>query len=367
MGTTGSKGDTGSTGPKGDIGQQGIQGPKGDTGQQGIQGPKGDTGKDGVLSLSSLTGEQMTQLIDKITQDNRAKGPKGDKGDTGTQGIQGPKGDAPDLSLYAKLNMPTFVGGTTIRGAEDTKDPTKNTYPEFIIQSSAATNSDFEISHEQGGVGTRNIRINPMNYNPGRIGVGYARNATIPAKFAVNGDIGAAGGFVSGDWKISTSGDNLCMKNGANPEFCINKYGEPLNKYLITFPWIATPDQGKKQCIDISKIGQDRPTSECNPNDTKQHFYFEEGGKIKSADIASYKDKCLQYTNNKYNVVSCNYSNVDTAYNEQIFGSWQGRIRPYVGNVDNGCFDRFNSNNAANCDMNENINKAAQLYTKVKI
>lgn len=380
----------------------GQTGSKGDKGPQGLKGDTGPKGQDGVLTLDSLNVTQFDRLLKSILDDSRSKGPKGDtgqqgvkgdtgpqgvKGDTGIQGIQGIKGDKGDKGdtgsqgttgvfdttkpytftqpqNFGDINVSGTYKTTTSRGTELNLRPDTDDYAVLTTKAGVPGGSHFNINPVFGG----NVRI---GYNPNEFlgAQSGTKDTNVPnTKLAVKGDINASNGFQTGIWKISESGDNLCMQNGTNPPFCINKYGEPLNKYLISFPWIYSYTDGNtKKCIDISKIGQNRPTSDCDPNDTKQQFYFEEGGKIKSADTGSYKDKCLQYSNNKYNVSTCNYNNVDTAYNEQLFGTLQGRIRPYVGNVDNGCFDRLNSNNAENCFLNDNINKAAQLYTKVKL
>ena len=371
MGIGSSKGD------KGDIGPQGEKGPQGATGSQGPQGATGPKGQDGVLSIDSLNATQFSNLLTALASDsqNRFKGPQGATGPQGPQGAtgsQGPQGQFNTNQSYT-FTQPMTFNDITVNGSYTNQNTTKGT-SSFFKQDG----NDYAIlTTKAGSPGGANLNINPVfggnlrvGYNPNDFWPGGGdKDTTVPtSKLAVKGDINATDGFKTGDWKISRSGDNLCMQNGTNPELCVNKYGEPLNKYLISFPWVYTIDNDKKQCIDISKIGQDRPTSPCDLNDTKQQFYFEEGSKIKSADATTYKDKCLQYSNSKYNVSPCDYDKANTAYNEQLFGNWMGRIRPYSqGDIGNGCFDRMNSNNSAPCQNNDAIKYAAQAYTKVKV
>lgn len=359
MGITGSKGDTGERGPTGPVGPTGPE------------GKAGKDGREGVLSLSSITEEQKILLMNALANDSQKRfvGPTGPKGDTGLKGEQGPTGPAVsvDLSKYTQLNHDAtfnnlyYKGDLSISTTKSTQLFNKQDADDFAIvttKNNVPSGSHLNINPVFGG----NVRI---GYNPNGFWEPSWKDTNVPtSKLAVKGDVNAADGFKTGNWKISSSGENLCMQNGTGPSFCVNKYGEKLNKYLISFPWLHENDNNKQQCIDISKIGQNPPTSPCDIKATNQHFYFEEGGKIKSYS----NDKCLQWNGTKYETATCDYDKENSAYSNQLFGNWMGRIRPYsANNVTDGCFDRFNSNNAANCHESDTIKLQAQGYTKIKV
>jgi len=130
---SGSKGDTGATGPQGIGGEKGDTGDIGPTGPQGLQGPTGDTGPQGPRGNTgpegstgaSVEGESVDvgdshcpnggtkfyvgsqtlyacngepgstglQGIQGPLGETGPQGTNGDRGDTGPQGIEGPRGD----------------------------------------------------------------------------------------------------------------------------------------------------------------------------------------------------------------------------------------------------------------------------------
>ena len=164
----------------------------------GKYAPKSD------LSKYALKSTDANGYANKGDLSNYA--PKSDS----TDGKYQQKGDYvlnSKLADYALKSEPVVIQSITLRGSEDTKDPGKGSYPEFTIKSNLSTNGDFEISHEQSNVGTKNIRINPMNYNPGNISIGYNKTETIPSKFSVKGDINASENLIGKGLKIGPNSE----------------------------------------------------------------------------------------------------------------------------------------------------------------
>ena len=313
MGQAGSKGDTGDKGP---------QGLKGDTGPKGDKGDTGPKGQDGVLSLDSLNATQFDRLLKSILDDSRSKGPKGDtgpqgvkgdtgiqgiKGDTGIQGIKGDKGDKGDTGVIGPvgpagpaLNDKPVIKNKILVNSDVQSD---GKYSEFEILTDYINKQGTYLEASVPGVGGKHIFLNPR-YG-GSAFVGYNALDTLPnTRFGVNGGISASSdGFQTGGWKISSSGDNLCMQNGTNPPFCINKYGILENKKKIVFP---SGHAWPYLCLNSDLIGSNNnPVSGCEQNDDKMYFYFEDGGLIR---LAKDKNKCITSKEDKsgFTVADCN-------------------------------------------------------------
>ena len=301
MGSAGSKGDTGDKGQQGLKGDTGPHGLKGDIGPQGLkgeQGPKGDTGskgQDGVLSLDSLSTTQFDKLLKAILEDSRSKGPIGPTGPTGPKGDTGLTGVVDTTKSYTFTQPQNFgdinVSGKynmgTSRGTELFLRPDTDDYALLTTKADFPGGSHFNINPVFGG----NVRI---GYNPNEFlgAQSGTKDTNVPnSKLAVKGITNSSDGFQTGGWTISESGDNLCMKNGTNPAFCVNKYGVRDNKKKIVFPW-------KNLCLDSSIIGTSNiPSSECGSNDNKLYYYTDlNGGNIR---LASDPTKCLKIEDNK--------------------------------------------------------------------
>ena len=102
---TGSRGLTGTQGPKGDKSDTGPQGPKGDKGDQGPQGIQGAQGRPGHDGSQGPKGDQGSQ---------GPRGPKSNKGDKGDTGPQEPKGDRGDPGSGGGLSSSGFTMQGTI-------------------------------------------------------------------------------------------------------------------------------------------------------------------------------------------------------------------------------------------------------------
>ena len=105
------------------------------------------------------------------------------------------------------------------------------------------------------------------------------------------GNINDINDFKNNNWKTYPSEDKLCVQNGTNPIFCVNKYGMIDSKKKISFPWT-------KKCLDSSLIETTNlPSSSCDSNDNKMYYYTElNGGVIR---LVTDPSKCLKVENNK--------------------------------------------------------------------
>ena len=180
--------------------------------------------------------------------------------------------------------------------------------------------------------------------------------------------------LILGKWDIyQDTNSNLCFKRNdltsTTDPICFNgddnfSRGGSLNyinKYLISFPikW----DGENMKCLDISKIGQNQPTSVCDITNTNQQFYLNDN-KIRTANTGTYSNTCLQDDGAKITAKPCVYDKSSDLYQKQIFGDYTGRIISYSNN---SCLDRFNTNNKWDCSLGSAEANSAQLVTKFKI
>ena len=111
-------GSEGSIGPQGETGPQGSQGPQGDTGPQGSQGPQGDTGPQGSQGPQ---GEPGPQGLQGEPGPRGEIGPQGPKGDTGATEIQGRSLDTMFVDIVDEVPS-NFKCYRTSRGTELTTE-----------------------------------------------------------------------------------------------------------------------------------------------------------------------------------------------------------------------------------------------------
>ena len=143
------------------------------------------------------------------------------------------------------------------------------------------------------------------------------------------------------------SGDNLCMKNGTNPAFCVNKYGIKDEKYMLYFPWLS-------KCLVYDTLGTGTPSQgDCksDPTNPKYHFYINNGM------IRSVKEpvNCLTLSGSKLTVSPCNVND----RNQKMIDIGAQIVLP-----DNTCLDVGNGNSKANCSL---FNNGYQLVGKMPV
>jgi hypothetical protein len=336
-------------GSKGDTGEKGPQGLKGDTGPQGLKGetgPQGPKGQDGVLSLDSLNATQFDRLLKSILDDSRSKGPIGPTGPTGLKGDTGPQGPKGQDGVVDTTRSYTFTqsqnfGDVNVDGAHKLQNITKKTSLHF-----RQDGDDYAVLTTKDGVpGGSHFNINPVfggnvriGYNPNDFTQSGTKDTNVPgSKLAVKGEINALNGFQTGNWKISESGDNLCMKNGTNPEFCVNKYGIKDEKYMLYFPWLS-------KCLVYDTLGtgtQSQGDCKSDPTNPKYHFYIN-NGMIRSVKEPS---NCLTASGSQITVSPCNVND----RNQKMIDIGNKLVLP-----DNSCLDIGQTTNKHGCSNGHN-------------
>ena len=362
MGITGSKGDKGDIGSIGPTGVAGNIGPVGPIGPTGVAGNIGPTGPSAILTLDSLTSTQMTQLLQSLASDSRFKGPAGSIGPTGVAGIAGPAGPT---GPSAGPPGPTGPFGPTGASGILTLDSLTSTQMTQLLQS-LASDSRFKGPTGPSVVGPTGLRgpqgdvgmMGPTGAQGPRGDISNNSNRLALGKWDIYQDTNTNLCFQRND--LTSTTDPICF----NGEDNFSKGGSLnyINKYLISFPlkW-----QGENmKCLDISKIGQNQPTSVCDITDKNQQFYLNDN-KIRSAnDTGTYYNICLQFDSDKISAKPCVYDKSSDLYKKQMFGEYNSRIISYDGNE---CLDRFNQNNKWGCGWSSDIANSAQLVTKFKI
>jgi hypothetical protein len=141
-----------------------------------------------------------------------------------------------------------------------------------------------------------------------------------------------------GDWKIKKSGEDLCMQNGTNNSFCIDKYGVLNKKVKIFFTDL-------NKCLDSNKINTNNSTlaSDCSESDNL-YYYYDEGGLIK---LYSDPTKCLAISDDNKLIIK----NCDISDSKQYFNKHHNTIQT---NTYRKCIDQGNSSGIWDCGWNSN-------------
>ena len=137
-----------------------------------------------------------------------------------------------------------------------------------------------------------------------------------------------------GDWKIKKLGDNLCMQNGTNDSFCIDKYGVLDKKVKIFFTDL-------NKCLDSNKInnGSSLLASDCSESNNL-YYYYDEGGLIK---LYSDPTKCLAISDDNKLIIK----NCDISDSKQYFNKHHNTIQT---NTYKKCIDQGNSSGIWDCN-----------------